>query len=127
MATLADYIKGKRPAAFEARPLYVAEGDCLTFYFKDDDAYAERIDELLTVYRSAGTRELVGCQVKGVRYILKNLGTFGVEIRDGKVDLRVLFMAYAFTRKRIPAEIDELKNVAEQTNARFEVPDLLAA
>lgn len=129
MVSLDEYRKGKRPGKFEARPLYVPEGDCLTFYFKDDEAYAERVDELLTVYRSMKSDELVGCQIKGVRFILKNLGNFGVQVKDGSIDLRALFIAYAFATKQWPPAktFGELREAAEKAKARFAVGDLIPA
>ena len=57
MANLAEYLQGKRPGRFQPRAHYVADGDTLVFYFKDDESYAERVDELLTVYHSLKIRE----------------------------------------------------------------------
>src|SRR5206468_6717266 len=102
MAKLTEYLQGKRPKRFQPRAHYVPEGDTLICYFKDDESHAERVDELLTVYRSMQTGEMVGCQIKSVRFILRKLGGFGVQVKDGDVDLRVLFIAYAFASKKMP-------------------------
>src|SRR2546428_11080786 len=94
MVTLTEHLAGKKPAKFTPRPHYIAEGDCLIFYFKDDESYAERVDELLTLYRSEKTGEVVGCEVKGIKCITKRLGEFGIQIKDNNVDLRLLFGGY---------------------------------
>jgi hypothetical protein len=75
----------------------IPDGDCLIFYFKPDAAYAERVDELLTVYRSEETGELTGCEIKGVRCILKRLKKFGVHIAEKSVDLRLFFVGYSLS------------------------------
>ena len=49
-------------------------GDCLSFYAEDVDSYAERVDNLLTVFRSMRTEKLIGFEIKGVQHIVKTLG-----------------------------------------------------
>jgi hypothetical protein len=93
MAALIDYIKTHKPKGFSPQPHYSADGDSLTFYFKDEESYGERVDNFLTVYRSIKTDDLVGCQVKGLAKALKLLGDFGLVIRDGKVLLGLIFIA----------------------------------
>ena len=56
---LMSYLDGREATGFEPRPFYSPDGDFLTFYFREDDHYAERVDELLTVYLSMDTQELV--------------------------------------------------------------------
>ena len=70
-ANLMKYLEKARPEGFEPRPYYGHEEDCLTFYFDKAESYARRVDELLTLFLSLKTNELVGCQVKGVRKNLK--------------------------------------------------------
>ena len=129
MANLTDYLQGKRPGRFQPRAHYVAEGDTLIFYFKDDESYAERVDELLTVYRSLQTREMVGCQIKSVRFILEKLGNFCVGVQDGDLDLRVIFIGYAFVSKKMPPSetLEELRSAAESSNARVPLGELVTA
>src|SRR5688572_12793423 len=120
MANLAEFLAGKRPGEFSPQGHYVAAGDTLIFYFKDSESYGERIDELLTVYRSIATKEMVGCQIKSIRFILERLGSFGVHVQDGEVDLRLIFVAYALASKHVPpgSTLEELRNAAEISNAR---------
>src|SRR5947209_1689017 len=45
---------------------YDPDGDCIEFLAKPDNFYAERIDDLVTVYYSQETREVIGSLIKGV-------------------------------------------------------------
>ena len=90
---LTEYLASAKCEKFEPKPMYSAQGDFLTFFFRDDDAYEKRVDELLTVYLAESTNELVGCKIKGVTQILKTLGNFGVMIRDQELTLGMLFLA----------------------------------
>jgi hypothetical protein len=94
MATdLMDYLADQSIESFSPIPLYSREGDFLTYFFNNDDAYAHRVDELLTVYLSDETDDLVGCKIKGVQQILDTLGSFSVVIEDSKISLGLLFLA----------------------------------
>jgi hypothetical protein len=126
-------LEQNRPAK-EFRPVlqYIPDGDCLIFYFKPDAAYAERVDDLLTVYRSEETEELTGCEIKGVQCILKRLEKFGVRMMEKSVvksvDLRIFFAGYSLSvtePKRGPLE--ELRQAAEDADARVDTEDLVLA
>lgn len=89
-----DYMKTRPAGQFKPVPHYSAEGDSLTFYFRQDESYAERIDDFLTVYKSLNTEELVGCQVKGLPDALRLLGNFGMNLYQGKkLKLSMIFLA----------------------------------
>jgi hypothetical protein len=95
MVTLNEFLKSNLPNSdFSPRPLYTAEGDCLTFYFVNEDSYRERVDDLLTIYRSMKNQNIIGCQVKGVRRILQTLGKFSVGVKEGPVELGLVFLTY---------------------------------
>ena len=91
--TLIDYLENKEPRGFKPRPIYSADGDFITVYLTDEDSYAERVDELLTVYLSVEEHSLVGCKIKGVRRLLKTLGDFGVSVDGKNVSVSLLFLA----------------------------------
>ena len=56
-----------KPAeAFRPTATYDPDGDCLEFLAKPDSFFAERVDDLVTVYYSQETGEIVGSLVKGV-------------------------------------------------------------
>ena len=68
--SLTDYLKGKEVIGFESRPVYSRDGDFITLFLQGDDYYAERVDELLTVYLATRNGELLGCQIKGIQLAL---------------------------------------------------------
>ena len=93
METLIEHLKTTKPKGFAPRPFYSVEGDSLTFYFKDEESYRERVDDFLTVYKSIKSDKLVGCQIKGLPRALKLLGDFGLFIEDGPIRLSMIFIA----------------------------------
>ena len=97
MATLNEFLKENPKGAFRPWPLYVAEGDSLTFYVKDEESYGERVDDLLTIYKSIQTEEIVGCQIKGVRRKLAELNKFMVTVKSPNLELGLLFLTYMAT------------------------------
>jgi hypothetical protein len=131
METLEEYLKQNSPReTFQPIAQYIPEGDCLIFHFKPDDCYAERVDSLLTVYRSEVSGDITGCQVKGVTCILKRLGDFGVQIQSQSptVDVRLIFMGYnVFASDPNQDTIEELRQAAARLHARVESEDLIPA
>ncbi len=99
--TLKDFLNGKVATNFEPRPYYCPDGDFLTFYMKDEECYAQRVDEHLTVYKSTETDELVGCKIKGVLDLIKSLQNFGFTLtpEGNSIGLNLLFVSAAGGRK----------------------------
>lgn len=93
--TLSDYLKDNPGRGFRSAPQYFPTGDFLTYFLKDVPHYAERLDEVLTVYLDAATKELVGLKVKGVRHILKAAGELGLVGLDDPVRLATFIFAAA--------------------------------
>jgi hypothetical protein len=58
------------------------------------------VDNLLTLFFSVKTDELVGCQVKGIRKNQKRLGNFGLAIKHGKIRLDLFFHLLAFLAEK---------------------------
>jgi hypothetical protein len=87
-----------RPAdMFEPTATYDPDGDCIEFLAKPDPFYAERVDDLVTVYYSQDTDEVIGSLIKGVsrfytEFTKRNPG-FKIVIEDGPVRLEHLFLA----------------------------------
>lgn len=128
MASLTDFVAQNKPGDFTPRPFYSRDGDSLFFYFKEAASYGDRVDEFFTLYRSIETRELTGCQIKGVQCILKRLGAFGVRITDKTVDLRIIILGYrASVDDSSQAEIDELVQAAEEADAHLDADELIPA
>ena len=81
-----------RPAEqFKPTAIYDPDGDCIEFLAKPDSFYAERVDDLVTVYYSQETNEVTGSLIKGVRgfceKIYQTMPGLKIEIRDGWVRL----------------------------------------
>jgi hypothetical protein len=96
---LDEYLDSHPPKGFRAIPHYFAQGDFVTYYFRNDPCYAERVDDLLTVFLTFDTKELVGCKLKGVKHILQTAGDFGVALDDGAVRLGMFFFVGAALAK----------------------------
>jgi hypothetical protein len=112
-----------RPAEqFEPTATYDPDGDCIEFLAKPDPFYAERVDDLVTVYYSQETNEVTGSLIKGVSRFcndfLKKMP--GFKIHDGRVKLVHLFLARLWSSERDPQELatltyQKLIDVAEDT------------
>ncbi len=91
--------------SFQPRADYDRDGDCIEFIFRPDPFYAERVDDLVTVYYSQETGEVIGSLIKGVsrfcqRMLQSNPG-FRIVIQDGKVKVEHIFLAHLLGRKDI--------------------------
>jgi hypothetical protein len=112
---LTEYLRGRKPRGFQSRPFYSHAGDYLTFFFEDEDHYAERMDEYLTVFRSMEGDRFVGFKLKGVAYLLDAIGDFCVDVYDGTVlKLSLLLAAGAMITKE-PSAIPTYQDFAEKT------------
>jgi hypothetical protein len=96
---LSEYLETHRANGFRPAPHYFAQGDFVTYYFRNDPCYAERVDDLLTVFLTFDTKELVGCKIKGVKHILQTAGNFGVALNDGDLRLGMFFFVGAALAK----------------------------
>jgi hypothetical protein len=88
---LTEYLREHPCKGFRPIPFYSELGDFVTFYARDERCFERRVDELLTVYLSMATKELVGCKIKGVKHLLQTAGNFFVSIDAGKVKLAFFF------------------------------------
>ncbi len=81
-------------ATNEFRPLvphYNRTGDFLSIFTKDEPYYAERVDDVLTVYLSMMNGGMIGCKLKGVSLLAKNATTI-LKVDDGRLQLRWLLL-----------------------------------
>lgn len=119
-----------QPAAqFEPAATYDSDGDCIEFLAKPDPFYGERVDDLVTVYYSQETNEVVGSLIKGVsRFcddVLARMPGFKIEICDGRIRLVHIFLARLWSAERDPRELTTLAykkliDVAEATEVEVE-------
>ena len=112
---LDEYLEGHPPKGFRAVPHYFAQGDFLTYYFRNDPGYAQRVDDMLTVFLAFGTNELVGCKIKGVKHILQTAGDFGLALDHGTIQLGFFFFIGASVAKNDNQRkrYEELRQVAK--------------
>ena len=129
MATdLKEYLAGKECKAFESRPNYFEDGDYVTYFASDVFAYEDRIDELVTVYRSVETSELIGCKIKGVQRIVETLGGFAIFVKGDSFRLGMLFMGAALLNHKRRDEYQEIsKEYGQVPLDPSELPSSLAA
>jgi len=58
---------------FQKKAWHSHRGDCMFFYASDRPAYAKRVNEDLTEYRSFGSNDLVGCKIKNFSELLSRV------------------------------------------------------
>lgn len=97
---------------FRPTATYDPEGDCIEFLSKSDPFFGERVDELVTVYYSQETGEVIGSLIKGVakfcsEFSRKNPG-FSIIIQDGPIRLEHLFLARMWSSTQMPRAIPTL-------------------
>lgn len=83
---------------FSSEPRYSELGDFLTIFFNDAPAYSERVDAVLTVYRSMANGDIVGCKIKGVSALAENVANI-FSMQDGEVEIRLLLLNAAGPKK----------------------------
>ncbi len=114
-----------RPTAY-----YDPDGDCIEFLARPDNFHAERIDDLVTVYHSEETGEVIGSLVKGVsslcKTLLERLPGFRIEIQHGKAKLVHIFLAKLWSSEVNPDNLatltyQKLIDVARETGVEVEL------
>ncbi len=94
-------LRARSAQRFKPTAAYDRDGDCIEFLASPDPFYAERVDDLVTVYYSQETHEVVGSLLKGVRtfcdQVLRKMPGFRIEIEDGRVRLEHIFRARLWT------------------------------
>ncbi len=110
---------------FEPIATYDEDGDCVEFLARPDSFYAERIDDLVTVYYSQETDEVIGSLIKGVskycQKLKKKMPGFSVIIQDGSIMLAHLFLAHVLESdiEKVHVRVyQKLQEVAEETKVR---------
>ena len=128
---LIRFIDSYKPAA-EFRPCayYGQEEDALMFYFRKDADYAKRINARVTVYLSMDDNELVGCQIKGVRRVLDELGELNLTIKHGKIKLQIVLLAFMermLEQEETRSVYREVYKKATEADVELELPQLATA
>lgn len=107
MMLLAQPVEAFQPAA-----VYDPDGDCIEFLAKPDPFYGERVDDLVTVYYSQETGEVIGSLLKGVsrfcKEMLEKMPGFKIEIHAGRVKLVHIFRVRLWSSERDPQGLTTL-------------------
>jgi len=115
--TLREHFQTHSCQGFKPVPHYSPLGDFVTWFFRDDRAYEERVDELLTVYLSMKTGDLVGCKIEGVRKLLQTAGDFGVTLdTDVRLGFFLFIGAVAAKDAKQKQRYQELARIAKDTS-----------
>jgi hypothetical protein len=70
------------PQQFRAEPWYNPHGDCVIYQTADEAVVADRVDGILTVYRSANDNRAIGFQIKGIGAIVRRFGLEGLAVQS---------------------------------------------
>jgi hypothetical protein len=62
------------------KPWYNPEGDCIVYQMVDEAIIADRIDGVLTIYRSVINNRPIGYQIKGVGALASRFGWRGIRV-----------------------------------------------
>lgn len=123
-AFLDQAVLPKTRGAFKPTAHYGEEEDALIFYFCDDPDYAKRINKRVTIYLSLDGDKLVGCEIKGVRHVLEDLGSFDVTINHKDESLKMLFIAYLGTLDN-PDDRKAFRTLArEAIKSKLKIPQM---
>jgi hypothetical protein len=109
--------RGRAPAGWTSR-----EGDCAYFYRARDPNYRERVDNVLTVYRSLKDDKIVGVQIKGLTSLPEH-DAMGVAVDDRReVEVVVLLLLTYRRATGLPDPAAELRRtrVYKETIRRFQ-------
>ena len=79
---LKDFVVNMTREAELPRPWYNPDGDCIIYQIADEAIVADRIDEMLTIYRSAIDDRPVGYQIKGVAAVARKFGWDGMSVES---------------------------------------------
>lgn len=121
--TLAEHLRDRKAKGFKPVPHYFQSGDFISHFIRDERCYAERVDELLTVYLSNSTGSLVGCKIKGVRRLLRSLKGFGISVESDNITLNYLFLAAAIAMPKSRTQyMDWAQRTKNQSLRRDELP-----
>ena len=78
---LKDFVSGLLRHKGNPEPWYNPAGDCIIYQTSDEAVVGHRIDESLTIYRSAETGKAIGYQIKDVAAIVQRFGLDGIAVQ----------------------------------------------
>jgi hypothetical protein len=113
---LTEYLSSRMPARFRPHPFYSEEGDFLTYFFEGVDHYADRMDDMLTVYVSMTDDHIVGFKLKGIANLWRTLGDYSLVVFDEDNCVRLsLFLTAGLLRATEPDAFPVYQKFAQKT------------
>lgn len=98
------------------------DGDCIEVLVSAGPFYGERIDDLVTVYFSETTGEIVGCLIKGIKKLLDKDPKTQIILHAGKIRLSDFFLVGFLTQKAADLHMyQKLRQCVEQYNIETEL------
>jgi hypothetical protein len=78
-----EYLASHKHKAGVTAPYYCEAGDYLLYFISDVDCYADRVDEVLTLFFDMTNKDrIVGLKIKSIRHLCDNLG-YRIDDADG--------------------------------------------
>jgi hypothetical protein len=95
------------------------DGDFVEFFAVRDAYYSEYVDSWLTVYYGRMDQQIIGAKISHVSDLLDKAPGIRLEVRDGEVELKVLFMASRWTTNSdiedaTPLIYEKVRDIAER-------------
>lgn len=107
---------------------YNPHGDCVVFLTANEGVVADRVDEYLTLYRSANDDRVIGFQLKGIRAMMQefdyNLAQASAEIENNGISAVTLSFAFLLSYERERITLSRRRGYAQ---AMTSFPNLLAS
>ena len=121
-----EALTGFTPAPFAPRAWYNREGDTLEVVIAPDEEVEERVDDLVTVLRSAATNKIIGLTIKKLGAFLKEHQNLSFVFRSPELTFSALFTAVAVARSQNLGSQDRFRRLFGELpkgpEARFQIP-----
>lgn len=107
MATVEELMNVAESAADVFQPYFLLseQGDALTVYLRPDPDYSKRLCDHITLLLSLDSKEIVGCRIKGIHDIIRDLPNF-IGVNHEGVRLSVVFLPFLAAQKDEQARRD---------------------
>jgi hypothetical protein len=113
---LTTFLLSRKPAGFRSHPYYSKEGDFLTYFFEGVDHFAERVDDVLTVFQAMDDERVIGFKLKGLAHLWRVLGDCSLDVFDPDDCLRLsVFLTAGLLRTKEPDALPVYQKFVRQT------------
>lgn len=107
---------------------YIPDGDCVEFFISNESYYAERVDDLLTVYYGQESGTVSGAMLKSIHRFVKQFAEtspgFRIDVSDGPVRLSLLFTAGMWRQGDLVLgrHYRKIRDTAEEHRVEVDIP-----